>query len=122
MMVRGPRNCGLVSMKEILKSSIKSVCLPACLSILVGRCLDKKDANGDRAGGKRRGRQLTYDMYRQAWNSGCACCTDPMPYRIKLAMAPKPALALWKTRERDACSRVVYHDPMTRMKPGEMQH
>ncbi len=61
-------------------------------------------------------------MYLQASKSGRECWTEPMPYRIMLAMAPKPALALWKTSERDACSRVVYHDPMTRMKPGEMQH
>ncbi|GAW12908.1 hypothetical protein ANO14919_022800 [Xylariales sp. No.14919] len=48
-------------------------------------------------------------MYRQGWNSGpCSDWDDPMPYRIRLEMMPKPALALWKTSDREACSRVVY--------------
>lgn len=35
---------------------------------------------------------------------------------------PKPAFADWKTRAREACSWVLYQEPITRMKPGLMQH
>ena len=53
---------------------------------------------------------------------GFDCAFVAIPYIVSETTTPQPALADWKTSDREACSRVVYQLAIKRVNPGEMEH